>query len=95
VRHPLLAGARGEGLLLALELSADVAPAVASAALEAGFIVNAVAPDAIRLAPPLVLTRAQAGDFVASLPAILDAARPAAAAAAAADTTPADDSEDS
>ncbi len=74
VRHPALAGARGEGLLMALELTAPVAPAVATAALDAGFIVNAVAPDAIRLAPPLVLTEAQAATFVAALPAILDAA---------------------
>lgn len=74
VDHPLLAGARGEGLLLAVQLSDAVAPAVASAALEEGFIVNAVAPDAIRLAPPLVLTQAQAASFVDALPAILDAA---------------------
>jgi acetylornithine aminotransferase len=39
-----------------------VAPQVARAALEAGFIVNAVAPDAIRLAPPLILTAEQAMD---------------------------------
>lgn len=74
VRHPLLAGARGEGLLLALQLTAPVAPAVAAAALRAGFIVNAVAPDAIRLAPPLVLTRDQAASFTDALPGILDAA---------------------
>lgn len=76
VRHPLLAGARGEGLLLALQLTAPVAPAVAAAALRAGFIVNAVAPDAIRLAPPLVLTRDQAASFTDALPGILDAAIP-------------------
>ena len=62
-------------------LSAAVAPAVAAAALEAGYIVNAVAPDAIRLAPPLVLTRSQAADLVADLPAILDAAGPTGAGA--------------
>jgi acetylornithine aminotransferase len=39
-----------------------VAPRVAAAALDAGFIVNAVAPDAIRLAPPLILTAEQAMD---------------------------------
>jgi acetylornithine/N-succinyldiaminopimelate aminotransferase len=74
VEHPLLAGARGEGLLVALALTAPVAPAVAAAALVAGYIVNPVAQDAIRLAPPLVLTRDQAAEFVAALPAILDAA---------------------
>lgn len=75
VAHPLVGGVRGEGLLIAVQLTADVAQPVATAALEAGFIVNAVAPDAIRLAPPLVLTKAQAGEFVEALPAVLDAAR--------------------
>ncbi|HEX6232949.1 MAG TPA: acetylornithine transaminase [Jiangellaceae bacterium] len=73
--HPLLAGVRGEGLLLAVELTAPEAPAIARAALAAGFIVNPVAPTAIRLAPPLILTDHQAEEFLAALPGILDAAR--------------------
>jgi len=56
-----------------------VAPAASAALLEAGFIVNAVAPDALRLAPPLILTAEQAGTFVAALPAALDAAAEVAA----------------
>jgi acetylornithine/N-succinyldiaminopimelate aminotransferase len=71
--HPLVAGVRGLGLLRAIRLAQDVAPVAAAAAREAGFIVNPVAPDAIRLAPPLVLTTAQADDFVAALPSILNA----------------------
>jgi acetylornithine aminotransferase len=43
-------------------------------AREAGFIVNPVAPAAIRLAPPLVITAEQVDTFVAALPALLDAA---------------------
>src|SRR5690606_5017040 len=62
--NPLVTGARGEGLLIAVELAREVAPAVQVAALDAGFIVNAVAPDAIRLAPPFVLTAEQAASFV-------------------------------
>ncbi|MFN8076377.1 MAG: acetylornithine transaminase [Kineosporiaceae bacterium] len=58
---------RGEGLLLAVVLREAVAAAVASALLEAGFIVNAVAPDALRLAPPLILTAEQAASFVDAL----------------------------
>jgi acetylornithine aminotransferase len=73
--HPLLAGVRGEGLLLAIELAEPVANEVARVALEAGFIVNAVAPAAIRLAPPLILTDHQAQEFLAALPGILDEAR--------------------
>jgi acetylornithine/N-succinyldiaminopimelate aminotransferase len=48
---------------------------VASAAKEAGYLVNNAVPDRIRLAPPLVLTSEQARAFVGDLPAILDAAR--------------------
>ncbi|GAA4716869.1 acetylornithine aminotransferase [Promicromonospora umidemergens] len=68
---PLVKEVRGRGLLLAVVLNEPVAAQVAAAALEAGFIVNAVAPDAIRLAPPLILTAEQAMDaarFFASLP---------------------------
>ena len=72
--HPLISGTRGLGLLIAIQLSELVAAAAASAALRAGYIVNPVAPDAIRLAPPYVLTQAQAEAFVADLPGILDSA---------------------
>ncbi|WP_125775363.1 acetylornithine transaminase [Antribacter gilvus] len=58
--NPLVAGVRGRGLLLAVRLTRPVAAQVAAAALEAGLVVNAVAPDAIRLAPPLILTADQA-----------------------------------
>jgi acetylornithine/N-succinyldiaminopimelate aminotransferase len=77
VGHPLISGTRGCGLLVAVELSEPVAPYVAAAALEAGFILNAVAPDAIRLAPPLILTADEADSFVAALPQILDNSREA------------------
>ena len=72
--HPLLAGVRGTGLWLAIQLTAARAAAVEAAARQAGFLVNAVQPDAIRLAPPLILSGGQANQFTAALPAILDAA---------------------
>jgi acetylornithine aminotransferase len=71
IDHPLLAGVRGSGLWLAAVLTADKAPAVYTAAQAHGFLVNAVQPDAVRLAPPLILTRAQAEEFAVALPAIL------------------------
>jgi acetylornithine aminotransferase len=70
--HPLIAGVRGRGLHRAIVLTADVSAAVADRAHRAGFIVNPVQPDALRLTPPLVLTDAQVDDFVAALPALLD-----------------------
>jgi acetylornithine aminotransferase len=71
VSHPLLRGARGQGLWLAMLLAEPAASAVEAAARRAGFLVNAVQPDAIRLAPPLVIEQWQADSFVAALPAIL------------------------
>ncbi|WP_285320620.1 acetylornithine transaminase [Pseudarthrobacter sp. lyk4-40-TYG-27] len=68
---------RGEGLLVGFDLDADVAPAVVQAALDAGFIVNSPGPRTIRLAPPLILTTAQADTFLAAFPAILQTAKDA------------------
>jgi len=72
IDHPLSLGVRGAGLWLAVPLTAPVAGAVEAAARAAGFLVNAVQPDAIRLAPPFVLSTAQADSFVTALPGILD-----------------------
>jgi acetylornithine/N-succinyldiaminopimelate aminotransferase len=72
--HPLLAGVRGRGLWLAAVLTEPAAARVEAAARRAGFLVNAVQPDAVRLAPPLILDAADAGAFLAAAPAILDAA---------------------
>jgi acetylornithine/N-succinyldiaminopimelate aminotransferase len=72
--HPRISGVRGQGLLLGIVLTDPISAATANAARDRGFIVNAPAPDVIRLAPPLILTTEQADSFVAALPAILDTA---------------------
>ncbi|GLW06338.1 acetylornithine aminotransferase [Microtetraspora sp. NBRC 13810] len=71
VEHPLLAGVRGRGLWLGVVLTRDRAPQVQAAAQRAGFLVNALQPDAVRLAPPLVVGAAEIGAFVEAFPAIL------------------------
>ncbi|KUH67195.1 acetylornithine aminotransferase [Mycolicibacterium novocastrense] len=70
--HPLVDHVRGRGLLLGVVLTAEAAKAVEAAARDAGFLVNAAAPDVIRLAPPLVISDAQVDDFLAAFPAVLD-----------------------
>jgi len=72
--HALLAGVRGGALWQAIALTSPASAAVEEAARRVGFLVNAVQPDAIRLAPPLILSAEQADSFVAALPSILDAA---------------------
>ena len=47
---------RGRGLLLGAVLESSVAADLESSARDQGLIVNAVAPDVIRMAPPLVLS---------------------------------------
>ena len=79
IEHPLVTGVRGSGLWLAIALASPAAAAVETAAREAGFLVNAVQPDAVRLAPPLILSAAQAQSFTDALPGILAAAASAGA----------------
>jgi acetylornithine aminotransferase len=62
---------RGEGLLIGFDVNADIAPAMVTAGLDAGFIINSPGPKTIRLAPPLILTIEQADRFLAALPELI------------------------
>ena len=66
-----MAGVRGRGLLRAIVLRSDLAAGVTAAARDAGFLVNTVAPDAIRLVPPLTITRDELDLFVTALPSLI------------------------
>ncbi|MER6034325.1 acetylornithine transaminase [Streptomyces sp. NPDC101171] len=72
--HPMIAHVRGAGLLLGIVLTGPHAPRVQQAAQEAGFLVNAPAPDVVRLMPPLNLRDDETGALLRALPGILDAA---------------------
>lgn len=74
---PRITEVRGAGLLRGIALREPIAARTASAALEAGFIINAPDPSTLRLAPPLIITAAQIDAFVAALPGLLDAAQTA------------------
>lgn len=74
IDHPNLVGHRGLGLWRALVLDGVPAATVQRIARDQGFLINAVAPDAIRLAPPLTLSVAQADLFADAVPGILTAA---------------------
>lgn len=71
IDSPLVSGVRGSGLWRALVLTGVHAPAVEAAARSRGLLVNAVKPDAIRLAPPLILTAAEVDEAVPLLAAAL------------------------
>ncbi len=85
--HPLVEHVRGVGLWLGIVLRSPVAPAVEAAARRAGFLVNAAAPDVLRLAPPLVVRAEQIDRFLDALPVLLDEAAADHTSRAAADDT--------
>jgi acetylornithine/N-succinyldiaminopimelate aminotransferase len=70
---PHAAGVRGRGLLLGLELDAPVAADVVAACRERSLLVNAVAPDVLRLAPPLTVSRQEVDQAVGVLRGALEA----------------------
>jgi acetylornithine aminotransferase len=67
------AGVRGRGLLQGLVLAEPAAADVTAAALEAGLVVNAVAPDVVRLAPPLIVTADDIDEMAKILSCTLEA----------------------
>ena len=71
--HPLIDYVRGAGLLLGIVLNEPLAPQVQLAAQDAGFLVNAPAPDVVRLMPPLNIGDAEVDAFLQALPGVLDA----------------------
>jgi acetylornithine/N-succinyldiaminopimelate aminotransferase len=85
LRHDLaalagVAGVRGVGLLLAVELSGKRAKRVAALALDAGLVVNPVTETALRLAPPLLVSPEELDEAVAILAAVLQQDQAEAAA---------------
>jgi acetylornithine/N-succinyldiaminopimelate aminotransferase len=72
IDSPLVHGVRGSGLWRALVLTGAQAPAVEAAARGNGLLVNAVKPDVIRLAPPLILTETDVDDALPLLTRAID-----------------------
>jgi acetylornithine/N-succinyldiaminopimelate aminotransferase len=58
---------RGRGLLLALALARDVAPAIADRAREHGLLINAPRPDTLRFMPALTVSRDEVDEMVKRL----------------------------
>ncbi len=80
---PLVRSVRGGGLWFGVVLGSDCAAAVELAARRRGLLVNAVKPDVLRLAPPLIVTSSEIGDALRLLQDALDAVQADQAAQAA------------
>jgi acetylornithine/N-succinyldiaminopimelate aminotransferase len=62
---------RGKGLLLALDLKRPIAAAIVAQAMEAGVLLNAPQPDALRFMPALNVTRDEIAEMIDGLDGIL------------------------
>lgn len=70
--HPLVAEVTGRGLLIGVVLRQPLAAEAQKAAFVAGLILNNATPERLRLAPPLILSEAEAADAVTVLRGVLD-----------------------
>jgi acetylornithine aminotransferase/acetylornithine/N-succinyldiaminopimelate aminotransferase len=82
-KYPFIDSPRGLGLMRAVHVQHGLAPAIVQKALEHGLLLNSVAPDTLRMIPPLVLTAADVDEAtelldkaladVSTLPAVQEA----------------------
>lgn len=62
---------RGRGLLVALELSSEIAEGVVKACLEQGLLLNPVKPSALRFMPPLIIGEKEVDEAVGIVERVL------------------------
>jgi acetylornithine/succinyldiaminopimelate/putrescine aminotransferase len=71
VKSDLVVGVRGRGLLLAMELSREIAAEFILECLDEGLLLNAVTPSAVRFMPPLIVTEEDVDEAIAILKKVL------------------------
>ena len=72
--HECIGEVRGMGLLWAVFFNSDISPAVVAACNEAGILLNPLRPNAVRLMPPLTVTREEIDEAIERLESGLTAA---------------------
>jgi len=71
-KHDFITEVRGMGLLIAVEMSKEIAGATVTASLPKGLLMNAVRPNMIRFMPPLNVTRDEVDEAVSILDKVLE-----------------------
>jgi acetylornithine/N-succinyldiaminopimelate aminotransferase len=69
--HALITGVRGIGLMSAIDLNAELVPAILKSALEHGLLLGSAGKSTIRILPPLTLTRADIDQGIQILDSVL------------------------
>jgi len=71
-KQPLIKAVRGKGLMIGVDLSQPVAPAVKAAGLAKGLLINTSGPHTLRILPALVITKAQIDNAMKILASALE-----------------------
>jgi predicted acetylornithine/succinylornithine family transaminase len=71
-KYDFITEVRGMGLLIAVEMSKEIASTTVTASLPEGLLMNAVRPNMIRFMPPLNVTRDEVDEAVAILDKVLE-----------------------
>ena len=72
--HEFISEIRGMGMLWAIMFNSDLSPAVVAACNDAGILLNPLRPNAVRLMPPLTVTKEEIDEAIERLEAGLVAA---------------------
>jgi len=70
-KHGFIVDVRGRGLLWAVEFKKDMAEPVMLGCIEKGLLVNKLKPNAIRLIPPLIITKKDVDEAIGILQEVL------------------------
>lgn len=68
-----IAEIRGAGLMIGIEFKSEIAKALGAAMRDNGYIVGTIGEKTLRIVPPLILTKCDIDDFVATLGRVLAA----------------------
>ncbi len=71
-KQPLIQEIRGAGLMIGIEFSAEIAPALRMNLISHGYLTGAVGTSTLRLLPPLTISREELDRFVDQLAASLE-----------------------
>jgi acetylornithine/succinyldiaminopimelate/putrescine aminotransferase len=70
-RYEFITEIRGTGLLLALQFNSDVTPQVVAMCNEEGLLLNPLRPNAVRLMPPLTVSKGEIDSAIERLNNVL------------------------
>ncbi|PYG88185.1 acetylornithine/N-succinyldiaminopimelate aminotransferase [Ruminiclostridium sufflavum DSM 19573] len=72
--YPVISEIRAVGLMIGIELNKPVAPAVKAKMFEKKYLIANVGENILRILPPLIITQADADEFIAALTSAIDEA---------------------